>query len=209
MRVCGSGVRCVWLVAGSGLRALSADDRTTGFSAPRPITSGPNPRPRAGHDMQLRQGSRCLPPATTTAPSIIGATHLATLCPFHHHYNPRPAAPAPVASSFVPVPDKIQRSQLAHSRAGSQVVFGNHPSPRPAHRCTTTATMPFVRAKDNEPITRSRTLFFLSVRDTSTFGSRRNAPGPSYGADVADDDERGGLLREHRVDFSQGLPPKW
>lgn len=68
--------------------------------------------------------------------------------------------------------------------------------------------MPFIREKDNQPITRNRTLFFLSVRDTSTFGSRRLA-GPSYGADVAEDDERGGLLREHRVDFSQGLPPKW
>ncbi|EJT50962.1 t-SNARE [Trichosporon asahii var. asahii CBS 2479] len=67
--------------------------------------------------------------------------------------------------------------------------------------------MPFIREKDNQPITRNRTLFFLSVRDTSTFGSRRQA-GPSYGADVAEDDERGGLLREHRVDFSQGLPPK-
>lgn len=68
--------------------------------------------------------------------------------------------------------------------------------------------MPFTREKDSQPITRNRTLFFLSVRDTSTFGSRRPA-GPSYGADVADDDERGGLLREHRVDLSQGLPPKW
>lgn len=69
--------------------------------------------------------------------------------------------------------------------------------------------MPFIREKDNQPVTRNRTLFFLSVRDTSTFGSRRPPQGPFYGADVADDDERGGLLREHRVDFSQGLPPKW
>ncbi|KLT38400.1 t-SNARE [Cutaneotrichosporon oleaginosum] len=61
------------------------------------------------------------------------------------------------------------------------------------------------------PVTRSRTLFYLSVRDSSSFGSGR-APrlaAAQYGDTVdVEDDERGGLLAHARVDM-QGLPPKW
>ncbi|GMK53495.1 hypothetical protein CspeluHIS016_0100810 [Cutaneotrichosporon spelunceum] len=62
------------------------------------------------------------------------------------------------------------------------------------------------------PITRSRTLFYLSVRDSSSFGSAR-APrraAAQYGDTIdVEDDELGGLLGSHsRIDM-QGLPPKW
>ncbi|BEJ14170.1 hypothetical protein CspHIS471_0313440 [Cutaneotrichosporon sp. HIS471] len=61
------------------------------------------------------------------------------------------------------------------------------------------------------PITRSRTLFYLSVRDSSSFGSSR-APrlaAAQYGDTIdVEDDERGGLLGSQAVDM-QGLPPKW
>lgn len=68
---------------------------------------------------------------------------------------------------------------------------------------------------DDQPVTRSRTLFYLSVRDSSTFAHGGARGGPRLGAaqygdtiDV-DDDERGGLLQSHaRVDM-KGLPPQW
>lgn len=63
-----------------------------------------------------------------------------------------------------------------------------------------------------QPVTRSRTLFYLSVRDSSSFGSAR-APrlaAAQYGDTVdVEDDERGGLLGAHARVNMQGLPPKW
>ena len=60
-------------------------------------------------------------------------------------------------------------------------------------------------------MTRSRTLFFLSVRDSSSFrpGRGPRLAAAQYGDTVdVEDDERGGLLNSTRVDM-QGLPPKW
>ncbi len=62
------------------------------------------------------------------------------------------------------------------------------------------------------PITRSRTLFYLSVRDSSSFGSGRTPrlAAAQYGDTVdVEDDERGGLLGSHAQVNMQGLPPKW
>lgn len=64
----------------------------------------------------------------------------------------------------------------------------------------------------DQPVTRSRTLFFLSVRDSSSFGTAR-APrreAAQYGDTVdVEDDERGGLLGgAARIDM-HSLPPKW
>jgi len=65
------------------------------------------------------------------------------------------------------------------------------------------------------PVTRSRTLFYLSVRDSSTFGAprRSRAPLQQYGDTIdVEDDERGGLLQDHREHargHTVGLPPKW
>lgn len=69
-----------------------------------------------------------------------------------------------------------------------------------------------LKAQADAPVTRSRTLFYLSVRDSSSFGSAR-APrlaAAQYGDTIdVEDDERGGLLGAHaRVDM-QALPPKW
>ena len=61
------------------------------------------------------------------------------------------------------------------------------------------------------PVTRSRTLFFLSIRDSSVTprrGPKRSA-GVQYGntLDVAEDEEEG-LLGRTSVDMKR-LPPKW
>ncbi|TXT10615.1 hypothetical protein VHUM_02120 [Vanrija humicola] len=61
-------------------------------------------------------------------------------------------------------------------------------------------------------VTRSRTLFYLSVRDSSTFSSARGSriAAAQYGdtVDVADDEQGRLLGGAHRVDMN-GLPPKW
>lgn len=73
-------------------------------------------------------------------------------------------------------------------------------------------------AAQAQPITRSRTLFYLSVRDssvTSTFDRRRSRSRGhvQYGdtVDVADDEQEGligGRDGEVGLDM-KGLPPKW
>jgi syntaxin 16 len=72
----------------------------------------------------------------------------------------------------------------------------------------------------NAPVTRSRTLFYLSVRDSSTFGAPPHRRPPTSSAaqygDIGDeDDERGGLLAGQsgsggvQLGPGAGLPPKW
>lgn len=77
-------------------------------------------------------------------------------------------------------------------------------------------------AAQAQPITRSRTLFYLSVRDSSSTsysrGRRRSARGAGfrqdYGdtVDVADEEERVGLMGDAAGSSGStdgGLPPKW
>ena len=58
-----------------------------------------------------------------------------------------------------------------------------------------------------EPLTRSRTLFYLSIRDSSIPLSSRKGKGRQYGdtLDVADEEE--GLIGAQ--DGRVGLPPRW
>ena len=68
-----------------------------------------------------------------------------------------------------------------------------------------------------EPVTRSRTLFYLSIRDSSITphrGPKRSAAGYGNTLDVGEDEEdgllpgAGGKGGTIRVDM-KGLPPKW
>lgn len=71
-------------------------------------------------------------------------------------------------------------------------------------------------ASSSKPITRSRTLFYLSIRDSSITGYSRRGPRRSnagYGdtVDVAED-EQDGLIGGRDGSFGvgvKGLPPKW
>ncbi|WVR07927.1 hypothetical protein IAU60_004970 [Kwoniella sp. DSM 27419] len=84
----------------------------------------------------------------------------------------------------------------------------------------TTSSAFTARPDPNAPLTRSRTLFYLSIRDSSTtsYVSRHRKAGRQYGdaVDVGDDEEQVGLMGSgaggrdghHGVDV-KGLPPKW
>jgi syntaxin 16 len=64
----------------------------------------------------------------------------------------------------------------------------------------------------NQPITRSRTLFYLSIRDSSVTprrGPRRSAATYGLTNDIAEEEDEGLLGGPStRVDV-KGLPPKW
>lgn len=132
--------------------------------------------------------------------------HCAAQCP--------PLCPARAQS--LGVGDDVTARCLLFSRSTYQHLLA------PAHISQTMAS-PYLpsasssKAAADAPVTRSRTLFYLSVRDSSSF-SRPSARGgigsvAQYGDTVdVDDDERGGLLGRapsHRVDMEHGLPPKW
>ncbi|KAK4684161.1 syntaxin 16, partial [Tremellales sp. Uapishka_1] len=63
------------------------------------------------------------------------------------------------------------------------------------------------------PITRSRTLFYLSIRDssTSTAFSRKSPARRTYGntVDIGDDEEEIGLIGGYTPGPERGLPPRW
>ncbi|WVW87090.1 hypothetical protein I302_109147 [Kwoniella bestiolae CBS 10118] len=65
-------------------------------------------------------------------------------------------------------------------------------------------------ARYDQPITRSRTLFYLSVRDSSTtYSSRVRKSNRQYGdtVDIGDDEEQIGLMGSSSG--GKGLPPRW
>ncbi|KAK6908621.1 hypothetical protein I203_102624 [Kwoniella mangroviensis CBS 8507] len=69
-------------------------------------------------------------------------------------------------------------------------------------------------SKLDQPITRSRTLFFLSVRDSSTtYSSKIRKSNRQYGdtVDIGDDEEQIGLIGGSGSGMSggKGLPPRW
>jgi hypothetical protein len=63
------------------------------------------------------------------------------------------------------------------------------------------------------PITRSRTLFYLSIRDSSVTprrGPRRSTVGYGQTVDLGEDEEEGLLGRPGDVSVGmKGLPPRW
>jgi len=66
---------------------------------------------------------------------------------------------------------------------------------------------PQTASTSQQPVTRSRTLFYLSIRDSSITprrGPKRGAG--SYGNTIDIEDEEAGLLGQQA---SSGLPPKW
>ncbi|OCF34380.1 syntaxin 16 [Kwoniella heveanensis BCC8398] len=82
------------------------------------------------------------------------------------------------------------------------------------------ALTPSAKHDPNGPITRSRTLFYLSIRDSSTtYSTRQRKVGRQYGdtIDVGEDEEQIGLMGGAGVSGSgsghfgeeKGLPPKW
>ncbi|KAL7419442.1 t-SNARE affecting a late Golgi compartment protein 2 [Cryptotrichosporon argae] len=76
---------------------------------------------------------------------------------------------------------------------------------------SSTYTPPSPAPTKLHPVTRSRTLFYLSVRDTSSFASSSSRrPTRAYGVDEDDEDEHQGLMRGAAVGVDmKGLPPKW
>ncbi|WWC66037.1 uncharacterized protein I303_108659 [Kwoniella dejecticola CBS 10117] len=71
---------------------------------------------------------------------------------------------------------------------------------------------PYSKNTPDGPITRSRTLFYLSVRDSSsTYSSKARKSDRQYGdtVDIGDDEEQIGLIGDSSGLPGKGLPPKW
>ncbi|WWC73846.1 uncharacterized protein I206_107818 [Kwoniella pini CBS 10737] len=71
---------------------------------------------------------------------------------------------------------------------------------------------PYSKSTPDGPITRSRTLFYLSVRDSSsTYSSKVRKSDRQYGdtIDIGDDEEQIGLIGNSSTIPGKGLPPKW
>lgn len=96
--------------------------------------------------------------------------------------------------------------------------YGSYPYPNQSNYAASGPSGPSTPAPQAQPVTRSRTLFYLSVKDSSGPSysrSRRRGKGvrQDYGdtVDVAEEEERVGLMGPERGlgPGEGGLPPRW
>lgn len=140
-----------------------------------------------------------------------------------------PNSPTRGSSTMVYVPMHVSTPTRPSHTRGSSTSAGYFP-PMPAsssstpHGSPAPGSRPAAAAAAGPPVTRSRTLYFLSIRDTSGGGKKYRRRGDGYGELArGGEDEREGLMggdggAEGRkgsvvLDMGEGtgagLPPKW